>query len=208
VSVLFALPQYAGFAITHNMQSVCALARSLTTIGFAYDMTFGQDSAVHRNRTFLTQSFMESDHEMLMFIDSDIGFTTADFTALHALVASNHADVAVGCYRLKQEGSKLAAHHDGRLVSLETLPKKPFEVEYAGTGFMLIHRRAFEAIKHGLPVIDTIRGKIPRWWAFDIVDGVELPEDYSFCERVRGAGMRVVMDPSVILDHWGLACYN
>lgn len=208
MSVLFAFPQYAGFSITHHMQSVCALVRDLTLSDFEFDMTFGQDSSVHRNRYFLTQTFMESDYKNLMFIDSDIGFTTDDVIKLYSIVENGEADVAVGCYRLKQEGSQMAAHHNGALVNLDDLPEEPFEVDFAGTGFMMISRNCFENLEPKLPRIETIRGRMPRWWSFDIVAGTELPEDYSFCEKVRGNGGKIVMDPSVILEHWGLHCYN
>lgn len=207
MSILFAFPQYAGWCIASHMQSVARMAAELSAIGFDYDMTFGQDSAVHRNRYFLTDSFMRSRFEYMFFIDADIEFTTAQVLDLHQTVNGGAADVAVGCYKLKQDGAMLAAHHGGKLVALTDLPDQPFEVDYAGTGFMLINRRAFELIRPDLPTIDTIKGLMPRWWGFDVVDGVELPEDYSFCERVRAKGGKIVMHPDVILPHWGLKAW-
>lgn len=201
--ILLCLPQYAGWCMQPYMMSVVALVRDLEREGIPYDIVTGSDSAVHRNRYYLTQTFLESEWSHMMFIDADIEFKSEDVAKLWNL----DADVGVGVYRLKREGSALAAHTRGNLMGLEDLPDEPFEVDYAGTGFMMIKRETLEAIAPGLETIDTERGPMQRWFAFDVVDGVELPEDYSFCERVRKAGKKVIMDPSIIVKHWGLKGY-
>lgn len=202
--IYFALPQYAGWCLGPYMRSVVDLVRSMERWGMPYEMSFGSDSAVHRCRYFLTESFLASGCDRMMFIDSDIEFEAEDVMRLYAL----DADVAVGAYALKQEGAGLAVHTGGRLVGLDELGTEPVEVDYAGTGFMMIKRGTFEALRPALPVIKTVNGDMPRWWSFDVVGGVELPEDYGFCKRVRDAGMKVVCDPSIRLKHWGLKGYE
>lgn len=202
--IYFALPQYAGWCLGPYMRSVVDLVRALEKAGFPYEMSFGSDSAVHRCRYFLTESFLASGCERMMFIDSDIEFEAEDVLKLWAL----DADVAVGAYPLKQEGAGLAVHTGGEMVSLAYLGDEPLAVDYAGTGFMMIKREVFERLRSGLPVIKTVNGYMPRWWSFDVVDGVELPEDYGFCKRVRDAGMTVVCDPTIRLKHWGLKGYE
>ncbi len=207
--VLICLPQYAGNCMAANMRSVIDLVRYLERIGYPYDVMFASDSGVHRVRYGMTEYFMRGDSEVLFFIDSDIEFTVEDFDRVLGLLLGPHgASVAVGCYRLKREGSELAAHTGGRLMALGDLGGGVIEVDYAGTGFMAIKRGTFEAIADSLPMIETESyGKQRRWWSFDVVDGVELPEDYGFCERVRAAGGRVLMDTGVVLRHWGLKGY-
>ena len=200
--MLICLPQYAGWCMGKHMMSVIELVRDLERNEIPYDIVAGSDSAVHRNRYYLTQTFMESDWSHMMFIDADIEFTSDDVAKLWNM----NTDVAVGVYRLKKEGSEIAAHTGGKLMRLGG-DAGVIPVDYAGTGFMLIHRRVFERIEHELPLIDTERGKMRKWWGFDVVEGVELPEDYSFCERVRRNGMQVMMDTSVVLTHWGLKGY-
>lgn len=202
--IYFALPQYAGWCLGPYMRSVVDLVRSMERGGWPYRMSFGSDSAVHRCRYFLTEEFLRSDCERLMFIDSDIEFEPEDVVKLWDL----DADVAVGAYALKAEGAGCAVHTGGKVVSLDELGNKPVEVDYAGTGFMMIKRSTFEAIRSTLPVIRTVNGEMPRWWSFDVVDGVELPEDYGFCKRVRESGMSVVCDPTIRLKHWGLKGYT
>jgi len=201
--ILICLPQYAGWCMGKHMMSVVELVRDLERSGVPYDILTGSDSAVHRNRYYLTEEFMHSGWSHMLFIDADIEFTSEDVQKLWNI----EADVAVGVYRLKRDGSDLAAHTDGKLLQLDELQAGVIPVDYAGTGFMLITRDVFERIAHELPLIQTERGEMRKWWGFDVVDGVELPEDYSFCERVRRNGMQVMMDTSVVLKHWGLKGY-
>ena len=202
--LMICLPQYVGSCMAANMRSVIYLVQELERSGYPYTIQFGSDSAVHRVRYIMTEGFMRSSYERLLWIDSDIEFTPDDVGRLMSVIDGG-ADVAVGCYRLKREGSDFAAHTGGRLMRLDDMTGGVIDVDYAGTGFMLIHRRAFEMIEDGLPNIDTEQyGKIRRWWSFDVDGGVELPEDYGFCHRVRQAGGVVRMDTSVRLTHWGL----
>lgn len=201
--IYFALPQYAGWCLGPYMRSVVDMVRSAEQSGFPYEMSFGSDSAVHRCRYYLTESFLASGCESLMFIDSDIEFEPEDVWKLWNL----DADVAVGAYALKRDGAGLCVHTGGKMVGVDELGSDPVEVDYAGTGFMMIKRHVFEALRESLPEIQTVEGKQRRWWSFDVIDGVELPEDYGFCKRAREAGMKVVCDPSIRLKHWGIKGY-
>ena len=99
MSCYFGLPQYGMFCLTPYMESVCALVVAMERAGFPYRMHFGSDSAVHRARYFITEAFMKSDCDRLMFIDSDIGFSAEDFGKLWAM----DCDIAVGAYAMKQD---------------------------------------------------------------------------------------------------------
>lgn len=215
VRLMIVLPQYAGWTHGRHMMSVVGLVRALTEAGVEYEVLAGSDSAVHRNRYLLTESFLrarvpgsEGDrpdagvpYSHMLFIDGDIEFAVSDVVRLLDM----NADVAVGAYRLKREGAELAAWHDGALLGLDDLPDEPFEVDYAGTGFMLIKREVFERIGESLPWVRTEQhGLQRRWWSFDMDGQAELPEDFGFCKRVREAGMSIMMDPKIELKHWGM----
>jgi len=207
MSVYFGLPQYAGFCIGAYMQSMVGLTSSLEQTGMPYEMHFGSDSAVHRVRYFIANQFLKSGYDRLMFIDSDIQFTPEDFWKIYEM----DADIGVGVYALKTDDpvkSGYAAHTGGRLITHTDFPEKPFPVDYAGTGFMMIKRHVFEKIRLDLPEIDTVHGKIPRWFDFPIIDGVELPEDYAFCHRARQHNIKTIMHPTVRLKHWGMKGYG
>lgn len=62
----------------------------------------------------------------------------------------------------------------------------PFEVQYAGTAGMLIHRRVLEAIPD-------------PWLEYDHPEIIR--EDVRFCEKIRRGGFDVWCDPRVVLGH-------
>ena len=165
--------------------------------------TLYNESAVHRARNQCVKAFLETDHTHLMFIDADIEFTIDDVGMLHNL----DADVGVGCYRMKRDGAPFAAWSDGALVTLDSLPKEPFPVDYAGTGFMLIKREVLQHLCTPHNVYEGKDGPMHQVFDFPIRDDIELSEDYAFCEDARNAGFSVIMEPNVRLKHWGIKAY-
>lgn len=205
MSIFFALPVYGSNIMYKYMSSLIELQRDMLQSDIPHTLAFlNNESAIHRARNQLVKRFLETDYEALMFIDSDIGFKPIDVAKLWAL----NADIAVGCYRMKKPGSKYAAWVNGKLVDDLDQFDEPIEVDYAGTGFMLIRREVFEVLE-----TDVITEKVPggtrkRYFTFDNVqDGVELAEDYNFCMLARSTGHKVVMDPTVRLKHYGLYAY-
>lgn len=159
------------------------------------------ESAVHRARNQLAKSFLDTDYDRLMFIDSDIEFQPDQVGRLWAL----DADIAVGVYPMKKMGAPYAAWVDGKLVEgLEDL-EAPMEVDYAGTGFMMIKREVFEAMVDDVKCEQTEQGDRYRFFHFDnVLDGCEISEDYEFCRLARQLGFKVMMDPKIRLKHYGL----
>ena len=88
---------------------------------------------------------------------------------------------------------------------------KPLEILYGATGFMAVHRRVLEKLKDTLPLV-----KAKEWcWPFygeiikDVLGEMQwLSEDYALCDRAREAGFSVWADPSIKLQHWGLAPFE
>ena len=114
----------------------------------------------------------------------------------------------VGVYPMKKFPITWAAWKDGSLVELETLDG-PTEVDYAGTGFMLIKREVLEGIE--APLYEE-QGPCKRWFHADVIDDGAGPfycsEDYWFCREARKAGFKVIMDPKAKLTHWGTHAYG
>lgn len=163
--------------------------------------TLTNESAVHRARNQCVKAFLETDYERLMFIDSDIEFSAEDVGKIWAL----DADIGVGVYPMKKIGAKYAAWVNGRLLDCLEDYDKPLEVDYAGTGFMMIKRKVFEKMEPDIKQEKTESGKRLRFFHFDnVTDEVELSEDYEFCRLSRDLGFSVIMDPSVRLKHYGL----
>lgn len=205
-----------------NVAACAALKRNLLATSFPHEfLTIRNESLITRARDVIAASFLnDTDFECLLFIDADIEFQPDDVARLWIL-CSGRADVAAGVYRHKNPEAKLAAWVDGKLRDIDEFDQ-PFEVDYAGTGFMMIRRQTFErliqefpdwAYDEGFP-LEEKKSEAMKCWAF-FQDPIEdsalgrfhLSEDYFFCQRVRDMGMKVFMDPEVRLKHWGLYPY-
>lgn len=199
--IFFALPMYGGFCMSPFFGSCMSLKEAIADVPHEFSI-LTNESAVHRARNQLAKTFMESEHDRLMFIDSDIEFDPDSVGKLWAM----DADIAVGLYPMKKLGAAKAAWMGGKLVT--DMPDEPFEVDYAGTGFMMIKREVFEAMKPLLKAEKTEQGERVRYFHFDnVLEGVEISEDYEFCRLAKELGFKVIADPSINLKHYGLHGY-
>lgn len=204
MSILFATPMYGGNCHHAFFRSSLSLHGFLVQEGIPHDFyTMWNESAIHRARNQCVKAFLETDFEYLMFIDGDIEFTTDDVGRLWNL----DTDVAVGCYRMKRDDAPFAAWKNGELLTLDTLPDEPFEVDYAGTGFMMIKRHVLTRLISDDNKYEGKEGDMHQVFDFPIRKGIELSEDYAFCEDAANAGFKVMMDPKVRLKHWGIKAY-
>lgn len=120
-----------------------ALKAELDRIGMTHDwLTGDKESLISRARMEMTRTFLRERPEFthLCWLDADIEFGAEDIAKLWNL----NADIAVAFYCMKRPDMPLSAWKDGKLVRLEDCPKEPFEVDFAGTGFMLIKRECLE----------------------------------------------------------------
>lgn len=195
--IFFGLPMYGGHCQAPFFGSCLQMKEALSGVDHSISI-LTNESAVHRARNQLSKSFLESHHDRLMFIDSDIEFDPNDIGRLWQM----DADIAVGLYPMKKIGSAKAAWVDGELVT--ELPEEDFEVDYAGTGFMMIKREVFEAMKEHVELEKTEQGERYRFFHFPVRDGVELSEDYEFCRLAKELGFKIIANPSINLTHYGL----
>jgi hypothetical protein len=212
LSILFATPAYGGEVKLGYDRGCKALAAELTACGFQFAwLDTENESLITRGRNTMVAQFRRTEFEYLMWIDSDIEFTADDVGKLLAM----NADVAAGCYRMKKPGSKYAAWVNGALIDDLDKFKEPVAVDYAGTGFMMIHRRVFDKLEpHVTPLWEGQVGECHGFFSQKLISHedsgryIELPEDYSFCLRWRDIGGKVMMDPSVRLIHHGSFAYG
>lgn len=208
MSLFICVPKYGGHSIHAHDTSMMALKADLEVQGFPHMIhTLWNESAVHRARNKCVQEFMwgaGKEYERLFFIDSDIEFSVDDAGRIWNL----DADIGVGIYPCKDlKTCKYAAYvEEAQVVDLKKLGKDPIEVKYAGTGFMMIKRQVFQRMWDEFPELryKDDKGDNMHWFHFPLVGGVELSEDFAFCERWRNMGGKVIADPLVKLVHWGL----
>ena len=147
------------------------------------------------------------DYDYLMWIDSDMVFTTQQFLKL----LQHDKDIVSGLY-LMDGGKNYATVKDWDLEffrknsyfqflspkDIQTWnqknPGKLMEVEYTGFGWMLIKKGVFESLKY--PWFSPIyENKIHP----GVVDFCS--EDVSFCQKILKKGYKIYVDPTIILGH-------
>lgn len=204
--IMFATPMYGGMCHERFFQSSLRTIRELTLAGVDYDfLTERNESLVHRARMEMTASFLRTDASHLFWIDGDIEYEPEHVAALWNM----QADIACGVYAMKKRDKQwFAAWKDGELVKdLDQFPE-PVEVDFAGTGFLLIKREVIEKLAASAPSWIGANGQVPALFMTPIHNGVLESEDYHFCRIAREAGYKIMMDPSIRLKHWGQYAYG
>lgn len=206
-SILFCTPCYGGMVTAAHFRSCMNLGRVLDglNIGADWNIPEDNDSLVHRARMEMAAAFLKTEHTHLFWLDADIEFTPDDV----AKVWNLEADVGVGVYPMKKRDKQwYAAWKDGVLIKDLDQFRGPTEVDYAGTGFMLIQRHVIETLASTAPSYEGPNGRVPALYMTPIHnDGLES-EDYHFSRIAREAGFKIMMDPSVRLGHWGMYRYG
>jgi hypothetical protein len=200
MSILFCTPCYGGKVESPHFSSCLNLKEELIRAGLEHDWLIGRnESLVTRARNEMTFQFLKTKFTHQCWLDADIEFTPEDVSKLWNL----QTDIAVGFYCMKREDQPLSAWKDGKLVRIEDCPKEPFEVDYAGTGFMLIKREVIETLARSAQSYVGPDGRVSALYMTPVHnDGFES-EDYHFCRKAREAGFKVIGDPSIRLGHWG-----
>lgn len=149
----------------------------------------------------------ELDYDYMMWIDSDIVFSTQQFLQL----LKHDKPIVSGLY-LMQGGKNYATVKDWDIdffrknsyfefLSPEGIqewkkqnPGKLMSVEYTGFGFMLVKKGVFESLKYPwfAPIYEN-----------KIADGVVdfCSEDVSFCKKVLKKGYKIWIDPNIVVGH-------
>ncbi len=205
-SILFCTPAYGGMVHAAHMGSCLNLKEELTKINLAHDWLIGtNESLVHRGRMEMTATFLKTDHTHLFWLDSDIEFAPEDV----AKIWNMDADIGVGVYAMKKRDKCwYAAWIGGELVKDLDQFNGPIDVDYAGTGFMLIKREVIETLAKDAESYEGPNGRVPALYMTPIHNDIFESEDYYFCRMAREAGFKIMMDPSVRLKHWGQYPYG
>lgn len=167
-------PMYGGMcygAFTNSMMELTSLCNQYN-IPFARKFLYNE-SLVQRARNYIADSFMQSEMQQMIFIDSDIDFNAQDVIILADLQNKNpDYDVICGPYPKKMiawekirdvvnqgkadEDPNILENFVGDFVfnALENGVIKlsePAKVAEAGTGFMMIRRETFEKFAQKFP---------------------------------------------------------
>lgn len=163
-------------------------------------------SQIDHVRSFLANRFLETDHNRLFWIDSDMEWSPDQFMRLLAL---SMVHPIVGCtYSAKRdEEPKFQVDFDSPLV-----PDRVgcIEMKGFGLGFTVCHREVIEKLAEMSPKC-TMDGKdyFPMTFRTGIGDdGVYRSEDMHFFHDCRNLGYKVMLDPMTDLGHVGCKVYR
>lgn len=174
-------------------------------------------SNLPRARNELAARFLASDCTDLLFIDDDMGW---DAESVVRILASPQDFIgAVGRKRVDKPLTALDSwcveFMHGADTHVVSDGEGAIEVARVGCGFLKLTRVVFEKLIAANPdwrrpgrstMPQAVRDNYYRFFAF--ADDSETGEDYVLCDRWRGEGGRIWVDPSIALSHVGEKEYS
>jgi len=193
-TLVIAMPTHDGMIHASTVVTMAKAVAHANSQGYrvAFPPLIISGSILPEQRNKLVEAFLETEAKYLLFVDSDM---VLDDDSITDILRCNRVLVS-GMYFKRQHpftpihGIRQA---DGRYS--HTLPKNAndmFPVDGAGAGFLLIHRKVFDAIK-------------PPYFSFEYEkrgdEYVHCGEDYYFCRKAKEAGFETLVDPKIRLGH-------
>lgn len=236
--VTIATPMYGGQCSGGFTKSLIRTLSELSKEGIQTSfIDLYNESLITRARNTLTNMFLKSDSDYLLFIDADQTFRAQDIirmikhdkemvgapvpmkainwdkVRLAALAEKQNLEQFSGIYNINFLPS--VADKDTRISLSE-----PLEVLYVGTGMLLIKREVFEKLSDSvqeyvydgstMPAYDLVSGttKVKNFWETAVVDQRLLSEDYNFCSMWRSIGGKVYVDLLAKVTHFGTYAFS
>lgn len=193
-----------------------ALALDFGRDRIRFDLELG-NSMIYQARNRLAAKFLETDAKWMLMMDDDmipcIGrpewmrhWVTSARSVLdlplqrhiiHKLIGDNKTIVGAAYFE-RREGAGLVCSDQTLVPRAKQYDDAVVEVDWLGTGAMLVHRKVFEDIAKTYPEID---GNF-----FHPIDG-KTGEDISFCIRAKKSGHSTFIDLSIPTFHVGYKTY-
>jgi glycosyltransferase involved in cell wall biosynthesis len=227
MKVAIGTPMYGGICHAGFMQSIFQLFGLLHFKGHSgVFLTVLNESLISRARNDIARNFLQSDADVLLFIDADITFNAEDIYEMLMLNEdvigsavplrkmnwrSLHEGILV--YEGKKHPNKFGKYFNFNTDTAEeiydaVIEKKPFEVLRIGTAILSIKRRVFEQMQEIVPVYySNNQGEesMKSWDFFPVYveDEILISEDFSFCNRWREMGNKVMAVGHYDIGHTG-----
>jgi hypothetical protein len=231
MKISIATPMYGGVCHGIFLKGIMSLINELKSRGHEvlyHDLY--NESLITRARNTLTEIFLRTDSDVLVFIDADQGFDhigvckmiEEDVDIIGAPVPMkgiNWEKVGNAARDGKTDLQKYTAIYNVNISQeqKEVLLKNPLdrvEVIYVGTGLIAIKRNVFDSLKtnvgqyrtdqNGLGGIQKGDGIYDFWnTGIDAASERLLSEDYQFCQLWKNTGGKIYLAPYVKVTHAG-----
>ncbi len=230
-SIMIATPMYGGMCHGIFMKSAIQLFFTLRSNSHTVEFVdIANESLITRARNTLTELFLRSNFDYLLFIDADEGFDAAGILRMLNedvdIIAAPVPMKGINWDRVKaasKNGIPDLENHTGiwnfnglsqeSIAILSKTKEQILEVNSAGTGLILIKRDVFEQMK---PYVDSYRFNQPNdkyfalneglynFWDVSVDEsGLLLSEDFHFCKIWKQLGGKIYMAPYVNVTHAG-----
>jgi hypothetical protein len=204
--VFLAIPSYSGKPNYQCIRAADACVLRKDNPAKVIQLYVG-DSLVTRCRNELVRLFLKSDCKYLLFIDDDLEFDPQHITRLR----SHALPIVGGLYFKKNLLHAPVLNRPGQAFDNGLM-----EVGEVGTGFLMIRRDVFGAMKEWFDIEyagadDQDKGS--RWDFFPVGRKGDKPtdqylsEDYFFCQRATDLGYKVYVDQQTMIQHHGQASF-
>ena len=202
---MIAMPCYDGVAHITTVNSLIETAGCLTKLRVPFQCNMIRGGAlIDAVRNELSLTFLESDCDTIIWVDSDISWEWADFERL--LVMSEHHPIVCGAYTSKVDPPKFLITFD----SMEYNESGLLPITSMGFGFVAIKREVFTKLQETTPTYyDKNKGKdIPAFFRIMLENGQYIGEDIHFFFEAKKAGFQAWLDPEIKLAHTGLKTFD
>ena len=215
-------PLYGEEVNLAYMDSIILLSKELEKAGIpSIRQHVIHTSLITKARNECLSNFMNNTNlDYFLFIDADIGFNALDVIKMinydKPLIAGtypkkhlNWGEIQKCFYNDIPETSKELFQKTSEYTIYEKENEIPqdglLEVNRVGTGFMMIKRDLIKKMAKKYPKLMYKENGKKGYGLFEsaIMNKEHLSEDYAFCERVKGVGEKVLIDPSIELSHNG-----
>lgn len=223
LSIYIGTPMYGGNCKDGFTQSLLSLQYEFFKykIDVAFDFV-ANESLITRARNTIANNFLKTDFDYLLFIDSDHRFEADGIVKM----IQDNKDIICGICALKEINWLMVSNAVNNGVFYDQLSScsglfnftvlndlipsdfnKSFEVNYGGSGIMLIKRQVFEKLSNVLPKYrphDNNDEQYTEFFSTSIDhNGMLLSEDYNFCKQWRQIGGTVWAAPYLKNTHIG-----
>ena len=207
VRVAICTPAYGGMLTTTYTQSLLGTVIKFIETGIGFDfITVPNESLIQRARNGLLKEFLDRKTcSHMLFVDADMGWSPDAVMRLIAIAKMGHPIVGAAGPRKQTPLTFCCNFESGTLTRDDATGC--LEVKEIGTGFLMIAREAAEKMVEAYPdrvYTDALTGiKYTALFEAEIRDGFQWSEDYTFCHRARAIGLKIMVDPTIALDHIG-----
>lgn len=201
--IYLGIPMYGG---AHGLTVSCLLASQKHLLERGHEVVtdiVAGGSILPKVRNGIVKRFLDSNADVLVFIDSDMVWEPP---TLQKLVEAPF-DVSVANYR--KRSNEVAWLADSMMVGAMHGGSEWHQTRRAGTGLMAIRRRTLAEMVERYPHLtyEDHGEQIPCLFDFQLDGGQYHGEDYTFCRRLESIGGQIFILADAYVGHVGTTVY-